>query len=410
MVNQVSHRVNISFSTEGTESEDGDTASNATPEISQSCFQDLLPKHQTDKTGTSLSKIFITSFKAVARMKGTKKNDSKPIGQFLREMAGETLTRFSLKQIKSFTTNFHSKIGMGGFGTIYKGLMPTGVYVAVKMLRNYGDEEFMAEVRILGRAYHRNLVRLIGYCVQGDVRALVYEYVPNGTLEKFLVSNRNGINWEMLQTIAIGTAKVISYLHEECPEVIVHLDVKPSNILLDAKFSPKLADFGFAHKYDSDNKDGIIASIRGTHGYIDPNFLLYGCATCKCDIYSFGMVLFDILGRYRLEGSDHSDHRLFAEQVWEKFTTGNLEYLKEEEGRMSLAALWCIQDRPEDRPSMSTVVNILKGDIEVMQPPYPFSSFSKSYSYTNTASASFSSRSGEITEINSVQSGPDYGG
>lgn len=372
MVNQVFHKVCASSeSDEDTESET--ELKDASPEISRTCFPHLLSNNQTDKKGMLVSRIFFTSFKAMTRR--TKQKNFKPMEQFLREMARERPPRFSLKQIQNFTWNFSSKIGEGGFGTIYKGLMPNGAYVAVKLMSGNShrvNEELIDEVSILSKTYHRNIVKLLGYCVEGDAKAIVYEYMPNGSLDHFLYNNRNDVNLEMLYNIAIEIAKVITYLHEECPEVIIHRDLKPSNILLGPNFSPKLADFGLAVQYDRDESDGRIeVSVAGTIGYIDPSYALDGFVTRASDVYGFGMVLLDILGRPKAYGVGFEDHISFPQKVWDKFKLGNLVYFKEQERRMSMAALWCIQINPKDRPSMSTVVNILKGDTEVILPPRP---------------------------------------
>ena len=172
------------------------------------------------------------------------------VENFLNDIAQEKPIRFSPKEIEGFTHNYSTKLGSGGFGAVYKGELPNGVPVAVKVLtgslNKRVEEQFMAEVGTIGRTYHVNLVRLYGFCFHATVRALVYEYMENGSLDKYLFHKDRKIEWGTLHKIAIGTAKGIRYLHEECQQMIIHYDIKPANILLDADFSPKVADFGLA--------------------------------------------------------------------------------------------------------------------------------------------------------------------
>ncbi|KAL5723401.1 hypothetical protein ACHQM5_006807 [Ranunculus cassubicifolius] len=416
MVNIVIHRVNVDTESHGdTDSEESEVTEalqDVDPEIVHSCFGDLLPKPR-DTTVLPLSKKMIKSFGAVTKIKKRGKKNSTHLEKFLSEMSLEKPTRFSLKQLRSFTQNFTTKIGMGGFGTVYKGVMPNNVQVAIKMLLGVlKEEQFMAEVSILGKTYHRNIVRLFGFCIEGDVIALVYEYVDNGSLYKNLCHEPHRIAWDMLYKISIETAKGISYLHEDCQEVVIHLDIKAANILLDSNFSPKLADFGCAVLFDRDKADDIDIQIRGTRGYLAPEFVRSGRATCKCDVYSFGVVLFDILGRRaKVSDQESMDMQWFQRLVWNEFEQGNLETFlasqgveeiyKDQAWRLSVVALWCVQERPEDRPSMSTVVSMLKGDFAVMVPPNPFAD---RYSYATTSRDSDYTGSSEIIEINDQDS------
>lgn len=160
--------------------------------------------------------------------------------KFLDEMVREKPIRFTSLQLRIATDNYNHLLGSGGFGTVYKGLFTNSVLIAVKVLRGYSDErieqQFMAEVSTIGRTHHLNLVRLYGFCYERDLRALVYEYMENGSLDSLLFSNRNAIGWEKLHEIAIGTAKGLAYLHEECAQRIIHYDIKPGNVLLDSRF------------------------------------------------------------------------------------------------------------------------------------------------------------------------------
>ncbi|KAL7187479.1 hypothetical protein ACSBR1_037537 [Camellia fascicularis] len=308
--------------------------------------------------------------------------------RFLQELAKERPVRFTAQQLCSFTTNYATRLGFGGFGVVYKGQFPNGVKIAVKVLNrslNRGaEEQFMAEVSTIGRTYHINLVRLYGFCYDHIMSALVYEYMENGSLDKHIFSDTQAIEWVKLHEIAIGTAKGITYLHEECQQRIIHYDIKPGNVLLDANFFPKVADFGLAKLCNRDNTHVSSAGYRGTPGYSAPEFLLKNYPiTHKCDVYSFGMLLFEIVGRRRNTkvGADESMD-WFPKHVWDEFEKGELgamtlscgieEDHREKAERMAMVALWCVQDSPQERPPMSVVVKMLEGEVEVKAPPKPF--------------------------------------
>ncbi|KAF6142322.1 hypothetical protein GIB67_023347 [Kingdonia uniflora] len=307
--------------------------------------------------------------------------------RFISDMAREKPIRFSPQHLESFTHNFSSELGSGGFGKVYKGEFPNGVQVAVKVLNGSLNkrvqQQFMAEVSTIGRTYHINLVRLYGFCFDPTMRALVYECMENGSLDKYLFSENQIIGWEQLNEVAIGTAKGIAYLHEECEQRIIHYDIKPGNILLDMNFSPKVADFGLAKLCNRDSSHMIMTECKGTPGYAAPELWMPYPVTHKCDVYSFGILLFEIIGRRR-----HHDDSLNQSQewlprwVWEKFEKGELDEMmelygieeknKEKAERMSMVALWCVQYLPEARPLMSTVVKMLEGGLEISSPPNPF--------------------------------------
>ena len=224
--------------------------------------------------------------------------------RFFQEIAKEKPVRFAAQQLCGFTANYSTRLGSGGFGVVYKGKFPNGIKIAVKVLnrRNserQAEEQFMAEVGTIGRTYHINLVRLYGFCYVHFMSALVYEYLENGSLDKYLFSEEaREFEWEKLHNVAVGTAKGIAYLHEACVQRIIHYDIKPGNVLLDADFFPKVADFGLANLCNRDNTHITVSGYRGTPGYSAPEVLLKNHPiTHKCDVYSFGMLLFEIVGR-----------------------------------------------------------------------------------------------------------------
>ncbi|KAJ4707687.1 Protein kinase [Melia azedarach] len=309
--------------------------------------------------------------------------------RFLQEIQRDKPVRFTSQRLKNFTTNYKTRLGFGGFGEVFQGQFPNGVKIAVKVLnRNLGriaEEQFMAEVGTIGRTYHINLVRLYGFCHDQHMTALVYEFMENGSLDKYLFNKMRSIEWEKLHEIAIGTAKGLAYLHEECQQRIIHYDIKPENVLLDVNFSPRVADFGLAKLCDRNRTHVTISGYKGTPGYSAPEFLSGNYPiTHKCDVYSFGMVLFEIVGRRRnaiVGASETLDW--FPKHVWEEYDKGESaamisgacgieEKNREKAKRTCMVALWCVQDSPEARPPMSAVVKMLEGTVEVLPPPKPF--------------------------------------
>ncbi|KAL5723398.1 hypothetical protein ACHQM5_006804 [Ranunculus cassubicifolius] len=309
------------------------------------------------------------------------------VERFLSNMASDKPLRFSSKDIKSFTSNFVVRLGCGGYGDVYRGQFPNGVEIAVKVLNeNASDDvkkQFMAEVGTMSRTYHRNLIRLYGYCFDTNLKALVYEFMEKGSLDNILYENRFKLKWEKLYDIATETAKGLSYLHENCHERIIHCDIKAGNVLIDSNLCPKVADFGLAKLCDRDLSHFTLSNFRGTPGYAAPEMLMPSPITYKCDVYSFGMMLFEILGRRKNYNTNSGEgEKWFPRQVWEKFENGKLEEImmdccievknREKAKTLSMVALWCAQYIPENRPSMSTVVKILEGEIQAANPPNPF--------------------------------------
>ncbi|CAK8531830.1 unnamed protein product [Lathyrus sativus] len=314
--------------------------------------------------------------------------------KFLNDMEREKPIRFTGQQLRIATDNYSNLLGSGGFGTVYKGIFSNGTLVAVKVtlvavkvLRGSSnkkiDEQFMAEVGTIGRIHHFNLVRLYGFCFERNLIALVYEYMGNGSLDRYLFHEKKALEYEKLHEIAIGTARGIAYLHEECQHRIIHYDIKPGNILLDKNFYPKVADFGLAKLCNRENTHITMTGGRGTPGYAAPELWMPFPITHKCDVYSFGMLLFEIIGRRRnLEIKNSESQEWFPIWVWKKFDAGLLgeamivcgieEKNREIAERMVMVALWCVQYRPELRPIMSVVVKMLEGSLEIPKTLNPF--------------------------------------
>eukprot|EP00253_Pinus_taeda_P008698 PITA_08698 len=314
------------------------------------------------------------------------------VEEFLQEYADQMPTRYSLSQIKKITNNFAEKLGEGGFGVVYKGKLRNGTLVAVKLLdrhRHGESTDFMNEVATIGRLHHVNLVRLLGYCFESFTSALVYEFMANGSLEKFIFAGKEKgrlLTWENLYSIALGAARGIAYLHQDCEKRIIHFDIKPHNILLDADFTPKVSDFGLAKLCRKGDDHISMTAARGTPGYVAPEVCdrALGPVTDKSDVYSFGMLLLEIVGeRKNFDWKvSHSSQFYFPEWAFKLLERGELGMRlrggevdvedEEKARRMTKVGLWCIQYNYKDRPSMSSVVEMLQGNGgDVANPPLP---------------------------------------
>ncbi|XP_076949805.1 cysteine-rich receptor-like protein kinase 44 [Bidens hawaiensis] len=313
--------------------------------------------------------------------------------RFLEDVARERPIRFSHQDIHELTNNLSSFLGAGGYGDVYKGTFPNGATIAVKVLKDkHSDkkiqEQFMAEVGTLGRTHHANLVRLYGFCFDPAMRALVYEYMENGSLDKLLFDNNKLVPWQKLSHIAIGIAKGLAYLHEDCQQKIIHYDIKPGNVLLDSKLEPKIADFGLARfcNKESNGESSITYTAHGgTVGYTAPEFqneLIR--VTNKCDVYSFGVLLLEIIGRRKnFKPNDSNDEKEYLVYwTWKLYQKGKLlkfflecgieEENMQEAERMLMVVFLCINNDPNKRPTMSNVVKMLEGEKDIIPPSNPF--------------------------------------
>uniref|UniRef100_A0A0D3EL82 Receptor-like serine/threonine-protein kinase n=1 Tax=Oryza barthii TaxID=65489 RepID=A0A0D3EL82_9ORYZ len=296
------------------------------------------------------------------------------------------LAVYSYAQVKKATRNFSDKLGEGSFGSVFKGTIAGSTIVAVKKLKGLGhtEKQFRTEVQTVGMIQHNNLVRLLGFCTRGTRRLLVYEYMPNGSLDSHLFSETSRVlGWNLRHQIVVGIARGLAYLHEECRDSIIHCDIKPENILLDAEFCPKIADFGMA-KLLGREFSAALTTIRGTIGYLAPEWISGQAITHKADVYSFGVVLFEIIsGRRSTEKIRHGNHWYFPLYAAAKVNEGDVLCLLDDriEGNASLkeldvacrVACWCIQDDEIHRPSMRKVIHMLEGVVDVELPPIPAS-------------------------------------
>ncbi|CAL5067143.1 unnamed protein product [Urochloa decumbens] len=312
------------------------------------------------------------------------------VERFLWEIHNEKPFRFTPRQVARFTRNYSTRLGSGGFGAVFRGALPNGLPVAVKVFHaglgaRAEQEQFMAEVGTIGRTSHVNLVRLFGFCFDDALRALVYEFMENGALDAFLLGGRGrDVGVAALRDVAAGVARGIRYLHEECQQKIVHYDIKPGNVLLDGDLTPKVADFGLARLVNRADTHVSVSCVRGTPGYAAPEMWMMAGVTEKCDVYSFGMLLLEIVGRRRCfdEAAPESQQWL-PRLAWEKYEAGEFMDLVSTEGgggeeekeiveRMCKVAFWCVQQPPEARPPMRAVVKMLEGEMDVAPPVNPF--------------------------------------
>ncbi|XP_039155000.1 G-type lectin S-receptor-like serine/threonine-protein kinase SD2-5 [Eucalyptus grandis] len=289
------------------------------------------------------------------------------------------ITRFPYEDLKAMTEDFNIKLGEGGFGSVFLGTLPSGGRIAAKRLHGFGQikKSFLAEAETIGTIHHVNLVRLLGFCAEKSFRLLVYEYMCNGSLDKWIFHKDQEFDlcWQVRRKIIIDIAKGLAYLHEECHQKIIHLDVKPQNILLDEHFNAKLADFGLSKLIEKDQSQ-VMTTMRGTPGYLAPEWLS-SVITEKVDVYSFGIVMLEVLcGRKNVDRCMPSDEvhmlTLFKckaeqEQLLDMVdqSSGDMQLHGQETVKMMKIAAWCLQDDHSKRPLMSQVVKFLEGSVDI---------------------------------------------
>ncbi|CAI0460702.1 unnamed protein product [Linum tenue] len=275
------------------------------------------------------------------------------------------------EKLREATNNFadDNQLGQGGFGVVYKGKMMDGQEIAVKRLSTtskQGLEELQTEVMLVAKLLHQNLVKLLGFCIDEEEKLLVYEYLPNGSLDKFLFdqNRRLKLNWEMRYNIIVGIARGLLYLHEECPLKIIHRDMKASNILLDESMMPKISDFGLARLFPGTESHCITNRIVGTYGYMAPEYAVRGRYSTKSDVFSFGILVLEIITGTK--NSSFQDSRNLQSYAWKHWVNGTAlkivdstlgeEFKKDEVLKCINIGLLCVQEAAEKRPTMSDII------------------------------------------------------
>ncbi|TYI99671.1 hypothetical protein E1A91_A13G033100v1 [Gossypium mustelinum] len=286
---------------------------------------------------------------------------------------------FSYEELKNVTKNFSNKIGEGGFGSVFHGTLPSGSEVAVKHLVGFGavNKSFVAEVQAIGSIHHFNLVSLVGFCAEKFNRLLVYKYMANGSLDRWIFNKNqeSALRWHIRKKIIIDIAKGLAYLHEGCNQKIIHLDIKPQNILLDENFNARVSDFGLS-KLIGREQSRVVTTMRGTPGYMAPEWLS-SIITEKADVYSFGIVVLEILcGRRNVDESQQEDMHLL--RLFRRKQEGgrlldlvdrcsdDMQSNATEVVEVMKVAAWCLQNEYARRPSMSAVVKLFEDSNDVV--------------------------------------------
>ncbi|KAL3512229.1 hypothetical protein ACH5RR_024946 [Cinchona calisaya] len=318
--------------------------------------------------------------------------DDKKLEAFIKNHESLAPRRYSYYDIKKMTNHLKEKLGEGGYGHVYKGNLFDNRPVAVKILNTSkgNGEEFTNEVASISKTSHVNVVTLLGFCLDGHKRALIYEFMPNGSLEKYIHhESETYLGFKRLYDISIGIARGLEYLHGGCNTRILHFDIKPHNILLDEDFCPKISDFGLAKLCAQKQSAVSMLGARGTIGYIAPEVFSrhFGGVSYKSDVYSYGMMVLEMVGgrrnaiNFQLSSSSET---YFPHWVYDRIVTDEVEDLKlhghamsREENeiarKMILVGLWCIQTHPSHRPTMSKVIDMFQGSLQSLEvPPKPF--------------------------------------
>ncbi|XP_077213597.1 G-type lectin S-receptor-like serine/threonine-protein kinase LECRK4 [Tasmannia lanceolata] len=313
----------------------------------------------------------------------------RPMKPSYNAMGGINLRAFTFRELHEATDGFTQRLGQGDLGTVFSGILmsygkPIGIAVKkLEKVTEQGEQEFLTELRVIGRTHHKNLIKLLGFCNEGSHRLLVYELMKNGSLSSFLFRKVEKPSWGHRAEIVLGIARGLLYLHEECETQIIHCDIKPQNVLLDDYYTAKITDFGLAKLLRKD-QSRTSTKVRGTMGYMAPEWLKNVPVTAKVDVYSFGIMLLEIICCRRKIGVEEEeetdDEELFiTDWVLSYMMSGELERVvgQDKEAlddfkrfeRMASVGLWCANPDPTLRPSMKRVMQMLEGTSKVGMPP-----------------------------------------
>ncbi|GKC39438.1 G-type lectin S-receptor-like serine/threonine-protein kinase isoform X1, partial [Tanacetum coccineum] len=299
------------------------------------------------------------------------------------------LPLFDFSTIANATNNFSDscKLGEGGYGPVYKGMLEDGKEIAVK--RNSGKsiqglDEFQNEVQCIAKLQHRNLVKLIGCCIGEEERILIYEYMPNKSLDSFIFDEgkRKSLDWSKRYSIIIGITRGLLYLHQDSRLRIIHRDLKASNILLDKEMNPRISDFGLARSMEGSDTSANTKRVMGTYGYMAPEYAIDGIYSTKSDVFSFGVLVLEIVSGKKNRGFQDANHDLnLLGHAWRLYNNRkhvqlvdsiiNGSYVESEVSRAVHIGLLCVQKYPEERPHMPMVVLMLGSQIPLPEPKQP---------------------------------------
>ncbi|KAI9112502.1 hypothetical protein K1719_016425 [Acacia pycnantha] len=372
-------------------------------------FKLAQPKSDVDKHKTSkileivlllpgsilLLLVCIAGFYIIRHFKD-RGEDQVRLEKFLEDYKVHKPTRFSYADLKRITNHFKDKLGEGAHGEVFKGKLSNEIQVAVKVLNNSDSDgqDFINEVGTMGKIHHINIVRLLGFCADGFHRALVYDFFPNGSLQKFISLPDNKetfLGWLKLQQLALAIAKGIEYLHQGCDYRILHFDINPRNVLLDHNFTPKISDFGLAKLCSKNQSTVSMTAARGTLGYIAPEVFSrnFGNVSYKSDIYSYGMLLLEMVGgRKNVDTNPETLQVLYPNWIHNLIEGVDISIYIEGEcdikiaRKLAIVGLWCIQWHPINCPSMKSVTQMLEGEVDKLKVPPASFDFATS---TNTS-------------------------
>ncbi|KAK3431818.1 hypothetical protein EUGRSUZ_E03582 [Eucalyptus grandis] len=309
-----------------------------------------------------------------------------PPGEVVDEISTAESPQFDFSIIRAATDNFSDsrKLGQGGFGVVYMGRLSNGQEIAVKRLSqnsSQGEVEFKNEFMLLAKLQHRNLVRLLGFCLEGVERLLIYEFVPNSSLDQFIFDplKRANLNWDTHCKIIMGVARGMLYLHEDSRLRIIHRDLKASNVLLDSEMNPKISDFGMARLFELDQTRAMTNRIVGTFGYMAPEYAMHGTFSVKSDVFSFGVLVLEIVsGQRNTFFHMGDDTEVLISYVWKNWKEGSLSNIinpsltsgsSNEIARCIHIGLLCVQENMISRPTMASVLLMLNNDSVTLQVP-----------------------------------------
>ncbi|KAK3188242.1 hypothetical protein Dsin_027803 [Dipteronia sinensis] len=365
--------------------------------------------------------LIVVSICIIFRVKNFKEKITKTIHHCLapsvkdvKEMPNTESLHFDSGTIRAATDNFSEEkiIGQGTFGVVYKGTLPDGQQVAVKRLfmnSKQRDEDFKNEVTLVAGLQHRNLVRLLGFCLEGKERILVFEFLPNSSLDNFIFDpiKRGDLDWERRYRIIEGISRGLLYLHEDSRLRIIHRDLKASNILLDSEMNPKISDFGTARLFEMDQTHIITNRVVGTRGYMAPEYIIHHHVSVKSDVFGFGVLVLELVSGQRRSFCTEREIECLLTNAWKKWNEGTASNLidpalregsRSEMMKFIHIGLLCVQESASDRPTMASVIHMLNNDSAGTLPAPSKPGFFMQGSVILNASSSLEHNSTGLTE------------